>query len=149
MSIISTIYKTTDYTVYDLTEKKTRRGRVVNQAGLHLLHNANVTPANRRPFASVDEAIAAADKAQADLEGHRTARKTEQEVAEAPESKAQAATPAPAADLATVRQVDYIMALLAQTGGEGSWYEGPTTFDGICAMTKAEASVYINALKGE
>lgn len=55
------------------------------------------------------------------------------------------------APLATERQVDYIMALLAQHGGQNTtWFsQGPTTLEEVQIMTRRDASTYISALKGE
>ncbi|MFE7485518.1 hypothetical protein [Streptomyces sp. NPDC057552] len=53
--------------------------------------------------------------------------------------------------LATPRQVEYILQLLIarQRSGEGGgFYTGPTTQAGIELMSKAEASLYIDSLKG-
>lgn len=53
--------------------------------------------------------------------------------------------------LATERQVDYIMALLAQHGGQNAtWFSaGPTTLEEVANMTRRDASTYISALKGD
>ncbi|MDK8794255.1 hypothetical protein QP968_00815 [Corynebacterium sp. MSK041] len=52
--------------------------------------------------------------------------------------------------LATERQVDYIMSLLAQTDGQNvSWFSpAPTEYAEIAKMTRKDASTYISALKG-
>ncbi|MEU5157270.1 hypothetical protein [Glycomyces sp. NPDC021274] len=55
-------------------------------------------------------------------------------------------------ELATPRQIDYIMSLLAQreiSGEGGGFYYGPTTRAGVEEMSKAEASVYIRSLTGD
>jgi hypothetical protein len=60
--------------------------------------------------------------------------------------------PAPGTPMATPRQVDYIMSLLARrerSGEGGGFFQGPTDRDGIAALTKAEASNYIRSLKGD
>jgi hypothetical protein len=54
--------------------------------------------------------------------------------------------------LATPRQIDFILQLLAKreiTGEGGGFYYGPKDRAGLEAMTKAEASVYIDSLKGD
>lgn len=52
--------------------------------------------------------------------------------------------------LATERQVDYIMSLLAQTDGQNvSWFSpAPTEYAEVAKMTRKDASTYISALKG-
>jgi pyruvate/2-oxoglutarate dehydrogenase complex dihydrolipoamide acyltransferase (E2) component len=52
--------------------------------------------------------------------------------------------------LATPRQVDYIMSLIAQgRHEEGGFHNGPTTREGVEQMTKQAASVYITSLKSD
>ena len=53
--------------------------------------------------------------------------------------------------LATNAQVNYIMDLLAQHGGQNvTWFsQGPTTLAEVKRMTRRDASTYISALKGE
>ncbi|GGV58674.1 hypothetical protein GCM10010245_91820 [Streptomyces spectabilis] len=53
--------------------------------------------------------------------------------------------------LATPRQADYILQLLAlreRLGEEGGFMTGPTTRAGIEELSKAGASAYIDSLKG-
>lgn len=55
-------------------------------------------------------------------------------------------------NLATTRQVDYILSLLAtrhRDGDASGFYRGPTDRAGIERMTRSEASTYIDSLKGE
>jgi hypothetical protein len=54
--------------------------------------------------------------------------------------------------LATPRQVDFILKLLARrerTGEGGGFFYGPTDSAGIEEMSKADASTYITSLKGD
>ncbi|MFJ6667399.1 hypothetical protein [Streptomyces sp. NPDC091383] len=54
--------------------------------------------------------------------------------------------------LATPRQIDYIIQLLARrerTGEGGGFFYGPTDRAGIEEMSKADASTYITSLKGD
>jgi hypothetical protein len=54
--------------------------------------------------------------------------------------------------LATPRQVDYILQLLARrerTGEGGGFFYGPTDRAGLEEMSKADASTYITSLKGD
>lgn len=54
--------------------------------------------------------------------------------------------------LATPRQVDYILQLLARrerTGEGGGFFTGPTDRAGIEELSKADASTYITSLKGD
>lgn len=55
-------------------------------------------------------------------------------------------------ELATPRQVDYILQLLAyreRTGEGGGFMYGPTDRAGVEEMSKADASMYITSLKGD
>lgn len=64
--------------------------------------------------------------------------------------KAPAATPR-SHDLATDRQVSYIMSLLAQrasSGEGGGFFAGPTDEAGVRSMSRAQASAYITSLTG-
>lgn len=89
----------------------------------------------------------------------RIQRKAEQDavaaaetaVREAREAQLSAAR-AKKGELATVRQVDYILQLLAvreRTGEGGGFFYGPTDRAGIEELSKAEASTYITSLKGD
>jgi hypothetical protein len=54
-------------------------------------------------------------------------------------------------NLATPRQVNYILDLLAQRNRDGDtsgFYNGPTDEAGVARLTRSEASTYINSLKG-
>lgn len=56
-----------------------------------------------------------------------------------------------AAALATSKQADYIMSLLAastRSGEEGGFMTGPTTYSEVAKMTRTAASAYISSLKG-
>lgn len=106
-----------------------------------------------RNVESIEKAIRLCDKEQAELERIRaelaTKRETEakQEAKETAErNEAQARGP-----LATDRQVDYIMSLLSQHGGQNTtWFSaGPTSLEEVANMTRRDASTYISALKGD
>lgn len=56
------------------------------------------------------------------------------------------------AELATERQVDYIMSLIAHRAAYGEadgFMAGPTTHEAIAKLSKAQASAYITSLKGQ
>lgn len=116
---------------------------------------------------SIEKAIRLCDKEQAELEklradlaakqaGEATAKQaaktaqTANHAAEAAKLAEDAATKA-IGPLATDRQVDYIMSLLAQHGGQNTtWFSaGPTTLKEVSRMTRRDASTYISALKGD
>ena len=55
------------------------------------------------------------------------------------------------AELATERQVDFIMKLLAWCGVSGEadgFMSGPTTREAVAKLSKAQASAYITSMKG-
>lgn len=89
----------------------------------------------------------------------RIARKAEKDAAEAAEQAARETRAARLAEarqqkgtLATPRQVDYILQLLARrerTGEGGGFFYGPTGREAIEEMSKADASTYITSLKGD
>jgi len=57
-----------------------------------------------------------------------------------------------AQNLATERQISYILDLLAQrrrSGEGGGFFNGPTDRAGIAALSRSEASAYIDSLKGD
>lgn len=57
-----------------------------------------------------------------------------------------------AQNLATEAQIAYILDLLARrrrTGEAGGFFDGPTDRAQIAAMSRSEASAYIDSLKGE
>ena len=57
--------------------------------------------------------------------------------------------PAPRVELASGRQVDYIMSLLARRQRDGAttgFMSGPTTRQGVEALSRREASTYIDSL---
>jgi hypothetical protein len=89
----------------------------------------------------------------------RIAKKAEKDAIEAAEAAVREAREAQLAEaratkgeLATVRQVDYILQLLAareQSGEGGGFYIGPRDRAGIEELSKGEASLYITSLKGD
>lgn len=84
---------------------------------------------------------AAADAAEAEAAAARRARETR--LAELRAARGELATP---------RQVDYILQLLAhreRTGEGGGFFYGPRDRAGIEEMSKADASLYITSLKGD
>ena len=55
------------------------------------------------------------------------------------------------AELATERQVDFIMSLVARRAAYGEadgFMSGPTTHEAIAKLSKAQASAYITSMKG-
>lgn len=115
--------------------------------------NRNTGREEHRDVDSVEKAIRLCnnqqdylDKQRAELTAKReTETKIETETKPEP-AKEEARTP-----LATDRQVDYIMSLLAQHGGQNTtWFSaGPTTLKEVANMTRRDASTYISALKGD
>lgn len=94
-----------------------------------------------------EQATEAAHKAQAYLEKRRAESAATQATNEARYQAAERAAQAP--ELATDRQVSYILDLIHQgRHEEGGFITGPTTREGVEQMTKVAASTYINSLTG-
>lgn len=102
---------------------------------------------------SIEKAIRLCNKEQAELEKLRAelAAKREAEAKEEAKEEAEQKAAEARGPLATERQVDYIMSLLSQHGGQNAtWFSaGPTTLKEVSLMTRRDASTYISALKGE
>lgn len=89
----------------------------------------------------------------------RIAKKAEEDAIAAAEAAVREAREAQLAkvrrtkgELATKRQVDYILQLLAareRSGEGGGFFSGPTNRAGIEELSKGEASMYIRSLKGD
>lgn len=89
----------------------------------------------------------------------RIAKKAEKDAIEAAESAVREAREAQLAEvrqakgeLATPRQVEYILQLLAareRSGEGGGFFSGPTDRAGVETLSKGEASTYITSLKGD
>lgn len=111
--------------------------------------NRNTGREEHRDVDSVEKAIRLCNNSQDYLDKQRAelAAKREAE-AKAEEERAAAEARGP---LATEPQVNYIMTLLAQHGGQNTtWFSaGPTTLEEVSRMTRRDASTYISALKGE
>ena len=162
MRTTETHYTTEDYQV--VTQTGFVKGERVCQIAVI---NRNTGREERRNVDSVEKAIRLCNNSQDYLNKQRaelsakqageaavkqfakTARAAER-TADAAERAEDAATKA-IGHLATDRQVDYIMALLAQHGGQNTtWFSaGPTTLEEVSRMTRREASTYISALKGD
>lgn len=143
--MITENYTNSEYSVYTEPQDDNFRGYEVKKGDINVYKRDKDTPETMRPFATIEDAIAFADKKKAELEERRATR-----AAEKAETKEATATTATSTPLATDKQVKFIMRLLDQTdGGQGSWYNGPTTLDGVRSMTKSNASTYISALLGQ
>lgn len=103
----------------------------------HLIRQAEIHvdgSAKRIQEAAEAEAIAAAEQAVRDARAAHLAEIARQK-----------------GPLATPRQVEFIMQLLdyrQRTGEGGGFFDGPTTRAGVEELSKAEASLYIDSLKG-
>lgn len=109
-----------------------------------------VRPVDHLINAAVHHAAGAAERIRehADRQAVASAEKQVREAREAQLAELRARK----GELATPRQVDYILQLLAQrrrTGDGGGFFQGPTDRAGIEELTKAEASTYITSLKEE
>lgn len=112
----------------------------------------NASPKCPDAPADVDATLTYMQKAMAWEAAEAEAKRREQAVADQAYEKgyAEYCTQARRAmaepDVATDRQVDYILRLLATTEGAG-FMNGPTTRDSIAKMTRRAASAYITSLK--
>lgn len=139
-----THYTTNDFKV--VTQTGFVNGKRVYQIAVI---NRNTGREDRRDVDSVEKAIRLCNNSQDYLDKQRAELAAKRE-AEAKDEEERAAAEA-RGPLATERQVDYIMALLAQHGGHNTtWFStGPTTLEEVSRMTRRDASTYISALKGD
>lgn len=149
MKTVEVHYKTADFQVetktgYDNQGKRVTEIVIVNQ------HTARV---EYNDLASVECAIDRCNSTQAYRDKLRAEAAAEQEAEAKAEAERKAAEEAAKArgPLATARQVNYIMNLLAQTDGQNTtWYtQGPTRRAEVELMTRRDASTYISALLGQ
>lgn len=125
-------------------------GYYVSLAGLY-----DIVDRDRFRFATQAEAEAAIPAAAEFLakRAQAAAERRAQQAAKQAETDAvfaAATAPAPTAPaLATERQVDYIMTLIARGAHEeGGFLSGPTTRQDVATLTRREASTYIDSLTG-
>lgn len=115
--------------------------------------NRNTAREEHRDVDSVEKAIRLCNNCQDYLDKQRAelATKRETETKVETETKPEPAKEEARGPLATDRQVDYIMSLLSQHGGQNTtWFSaGPTTLEEVARMTRRDASTYISALKGD
>lgn len=136
---------------------KTKNFQVETQTGYHkgkrvteiAVVNLNTAREEFRDVNSVEWAIELCNRQQASHDKHLAKIAAEREAeakAEAERAAADARGP-----LATDRQVNFIMSLLAQHDGQNvTWYsKGPTSRAEVALMTRSDASTYISALLGE
>ncbi|MDK8469830.1 hypothetical protein [Corynebacterium accolens] len=111
--------------------------------------NLNTAREEFRNVESVEKAIRLCDRKQEELNKKKAELATERKAAA--KEKEENTNPEPRGPFATSRQVDYIMSLLSQHGGQNvTWYSaGPTTLAEVKLMTRSDASTYISALKNE
>lgn len=142
-------HKTNDYQVE--TQTGYINGKQIEE--INIINRNTARKENIKPLASVEAAIEYCERKQHGADEYR-AKLAEERAAEekAAAERAQAEAEAKArGPLATDRQVDYIISLLAQHDGQNfTWYtQGPTDAAEIAKMTRKDASTYISALKGE
>lgn len=137
-------YTTDDYNV------ETQTGYVKGKRVYEIaVINLNTAREEFRNVESVEKAIRLCDRKQEELNKKKAELAAERKAAA--KEKAEGTNPEPRGPLATSRQVDYIMGLLSQHGGQNvTWYSaGPTTLAEVKLMTRSDASTYISALKNE
>lgn len=148
MRTTETHYTTEDYQA--VTQTGFVKGERVYQIAVI---NRNTGREERRNVDSVEKAIRLCNNSQDYLNKQRAelSAKREAETKVETETKPEPAKEEARGPLATDRQVDYIMTLLAQHGGQNTtWFSaGPTTLEEVSRMTRRDASTYISALKGD
>lgn len=148
MRTTETHYTTEDYQA--VTQTGFVKGERVYQIAVI---NRNTGREERRNVDSVEKAIRLCNNSQDYLNKQRAelAAKREAETKVETETKPEPAKEEVRGPLATDRQVDYIMTLLAQHGGQNTtWFSaGPTTLQEVANMTRRDASTYISTLKGD
>lgn len=137
-------YKTKDFQVE--TQTGYEKGKRVTEI---VVINQNTARRASGALDTVEWAIELCNRHQTWHEEHLAKIAAEREAqakADAERAAAEARGP-----LATDRQVNYIMSLLAQHDGQNvTWYsKGPTSRAEVARMTRSDASTYISALKGE
>lgn len=136
---------------------KTKDFQVETQSGYHkgqriteiAVVNMNTAREVFRDVKSIEWAIELCNRQQASHDkdlAKIAAEREAQAKADAERAAAEARGP-----LATERQVNFIMSLLAQHDGQNvTWFtQGPTKYPEIAKMTRSDASTYISALVGE
>lgn len=141
-------YTTNDYRV--VTQTGFINGKRVYEIAVV---NLNTGREEFRNVESIEKAIRLCNNQQDYLDQQRAelATKREAETKADTETKPEPAKEEARGPLATDRQVDYIMSLLSQHGGQNTtWFSaGPTSLEEVANMTRRDASTYISALKGD
>ena len=146
---------TTHFTIFHTTEtSKANDGmRGQREPGYYII-NGNIESAPEscpKRFETVEDAIARAEFEEERIAKRAAARKAAkvEKAAATTKAPAETVTAPTAVDLATPRQVEYIMALIARGAREeGGFYNGPTTREKVAMMDRKSASLYIDSLKG-
>ena len=160
IAVATKVQEATDnFTIFHTAEtSKANDGmRGQREPGYYIV-NGNIESAPEscpKRFETVEEAIARAELEEQRIAERAAARKaakaTKAATTKAATTKAPAeTTTAPTAgNLATPRQVEYIMTLIARGAHEeGGFYSGPTTREKVAMMDRKSASLYIDSLKG-
>lgn len=142
------------FTVYHTTEtSKANDGmRGTREPGYYIV-NGSIESAPEycsKRFETIEDAIARAELEEERIAKRAAARKAEKATkAATTKAPAETATAPTAVNLATPRQVEYIMALIDRGAHEeGGFYSGPTTSEKVAMMDRKSASLYIDSLKG-
>ncbi|MBF9011270.1 hypothetical protein [Corynebacterium phoceense] len=146
---------TTHFTIFHTAEtSKADDGmRGQREPGYYIV-NGNIESAPKycpKRFETIEDAIT-----RAELEEERIAKRAAdrkaakvEKAATATKVTAETTTAPTAGNLATPRQVEYIMTLIARGAHEeGGFYSGPTTREKVAMMDRKSASLYIDSLKG-
>ena len=156
IAVATKVQEATDnFSIFHTTEtSKANDGmRGKREPGYYIV-NGNIESAPEscpKRFETIEEAIARAELEEQRIAERAAARKAAKVEKAAATTKAPAeTTTAPTAgNLATPRQVEYIMALIDRGAHEeGGFYSGPTTREKVAMMDRKSASLYIDSLKG-
>ena len=155
IAVATKVQEATDnFTIFHTTEtSKANDGmRGKREPGYYIV-NGNIESAPEscpKRFETIEEAIARAELEEQRIAERTAARKAEKATrAATTKAPAKTATAPTAGNLATPRQVEYIMTLIARGAHEeGGFYSGPTTREKVAMMDRKSASLYIDSLKG-
>lgn len=144
MNTTATHHKTNNYAV--VTQEGFDKGKRVEE--IKVINRDTGRSENYGSLDTIEAAIEFCERKQRGADEYRA--KLAQERAAEEKAEAERAAAKARGPLATERQVDYILSLLAETDGQNvTWFSaGPTDPAEVAKMTRKDASTYITALQG-